>query len=788
MPVRERDVSRDPDGPVLPAAAASAQGPPVALRYHLRVLRRRWWLVALVSGAVVAAAWWHSRAEVPHYTATLQLQKQPDRDLLEAGWAGFYELTPEAINAQIQVVQSQPVLNQVIDTVSARLTTVDPAVVRSRAFSEIHVSPDAVAGTYAVRANGPDVQLLDEFQREIGRASHAGVLQGPGFSLRPLKSVSFAEPVWFRVLPYEDALATLKSGLRVEQVKGTMILSIRFTSSDPVLARDVANGVGRSYAWYSGRRSRLDAARRKEILAERLAILSDSMLLARRHLHASDRMPASAATAPNQEAAGNALVSATTRLRDLQFTRSQLVELKGTLQRPGLAGVQRAIALGDLLPGVTMHYERLTNLQAQRLQAVKRDQLSQTSGSVIALDSAIAAAKGDILELASAQLHTMDGQIANAEVRLRELQVGYNALSNRRAETEALRQQSDAIERVYNDLSEKYYEATINERLESAVVDIISQANVPREPDGSRKTRSLLFAFMAGSILGALAAFLLEQLDTRVRDADDAERTTSVNVIGMIPELRRGGTRPLALQPDEQTAGGEAYRKLRTNLRFVRADRPRLIAVTSPNPEEGKSVTAANLALAIAQQGQDVLLIDGDLRRPVQHEIFAVPRAPGLSDALVGLVEPFAALHVCGALYKVSVMPCGTEAPNPAELLGSAAFSRLLHAMTERFDTVIIDTPPVNLVTDAAVIGSVTDGVVLVAQTGRTERAVLADAVNELRQARGSLLGIVLNRVARGDRYGRYGKYYTDQPYFKIKGRRTPRRLATIKDWMAALI
>jgi capsular exopolysaccharide synthesis family protein len=781
--LRPRDVQ---ELPVLPVAASRTQGPNVALRYQLRVLRRRWWAVALVALLVVAAAWWRSRDEVPLFSAMVQLQKQPDRDLLEAGWAGFYELTPEAINAQIQVVQSQPVLLPVIDSLSARLIPTEPILNRSGAFHDIRVEPDAPTGSYSVRMAGADFQLLDAWHRELVRAPLGQPLAGPGFVLRPVSPAAFAPPVGFRVLPADEALARLQGSLHVEQVKGTMIMAIRFTSPDPAYARDVANAIGRSYMWYSGRRNRQDAARRKEILAERLAILSDSLLISRKALHATDRMPASANTAPNQEAAGNALVAGTTRMRDLQFTRSQLVELRTALESPGPEGVQRALALGDVLPGVGMHYERITNLEAQRLQAVKRDQLSTTSGAVIAIDSAVAAARQDILELAVAQIQTLDSQIANANARVRDLQADYNLLSNRQAETEGLRQQTDAIERVYNDLSERYYEATINERLENASVDIISSATLPRDPDGSHQTRSLLFALIVGLLLGIIAAFLLEQFDTRVRDADDVERTAAVNVIGTIPELRTRKGRPLVIQADEHTVGGEAYRKLRTNLRFVRADRPRLIAVTSPNPEEGKSVTAANLALAIAQQGSDVLIIDGDLRRPVQHEIFGTIREPGLSDALVGLADADAALQPYSRMKNVCVMPCGTEAPNPAELLGSDAFSRLLHTMMERFDTVIIDTPPVNLVTDAAVIGAVTDGVVLVAEAGRTDRTVLAESVNELRQARGSLLGIVLNRAAPEGAYGRYGAYYgKGARALKRKGARARHRL---RDWVATRI
>jgi tyrosine-protein kinase Etk/Wzc len=398
--------------------------------------------------------------------------------------------------------------------------------------------------------------------------------------------------------------------------------------------------------------------------------------------------------------------------------------------------------------------------------------------------------------VAVANLRVVRDRLTSANQRLQDLNLQFGDVSSRMVAVDAVKQQLFALQRHADMIAEKYYEAQIAEQMDNNAIEITQPAVVPGTPSGSGRTRSLFFALIIGMTLGVIAAFVLEQVDTRVRDPEDAQRAASVGVIGLIPELRGVIGRPLTLAEDEQTLGAEAYRKLRTNLRFVRAERPRAIAVTSPSPEEGKSVTAANLALAIAQQGQSVLIVDADLRRPVQHEIFGVQRSPGLSDALVGLVEPLAAVQPYADMPNAYIMACGTEAPNPAELLGSDAFARFLAAMLDRFDTVIIDTPPVNLVTDAAVIGSVCDGVLLVAESGRTDRAVLASSVNELRSARGSVLGIVLNRAGAGTRYGRYGKYggyYSNRVYSRRESadpmvRTNGHRIRKVKDWVSALI
>ena len=784
------------DMPVLPVSHhhSHSSGQPVALRYQLHVLRRRWWLVALVALTVLGGAWWRSRSQVPHYTAELQLQKQPDRGLMESGWAGFYDLTPEAVNAQIQVVQSEPVLSQVIDSVGARLVFTDPAIRRSAVFSSVQVGAHAPQGSYALRVSGDNVELVDAAaNRRLASGQRGDLLTGPGFMVRTQPTMTAVEPLLFDIIRADEAFTNLRAGLKVEQLKNTMILAIRYTDADPSFARDVANGVGKSYTWYTGRRARQEATQKRQIIAERLAQLEDSLLIAQRQLRSVDNMAVRSGGAANADALGIELLQTTSRLRTLESRKSQLEDIRAALQRDANEGMQRALAMGEELPAAKTLYENLLQLRQRRRDVLDRQGISENQPEIMRYDTAIAAISSDMQRMVGAQIDQVTASISGVQKRLNELQSDFGLMSGRMAETDALRQGADALQRVYFDLSERYYEAQIGERLEAGTVDVISYARTPNAPDGGRKTRSFFFALVVGLVLGVMAAFVLEQMDTRVRDAEDATRASSVGVIGMIPELRGDASRPLAIKADDHTIGAEAYRKLRTNLRFLRADRPRVIAVTSPSPDEGKSVTAANLALAIAQQGQEVLIIDGDLRRPVQHEIFGVERGAGLSDALVGLVDPFDAITPFDEQPNISVMTCGTEAPNPAELLGSDAFSRLLATLLERFDTIVVDTPPVNLVTDAAVIGSVTDGVLLVAEAGRTDRSVLASAVNELRQARGSVLGIVLNRVSPGGRYGRYGGYYSGRMYYRREQNGSgngngDNRITSIKEWVSALI
>lgn len=227
------------------------------------------------------------------------------------------------------------------------------------------------------------------------------------------------------------------------------------------------------------------------------------------------------------------------------------------------------------------------------------------------------------------------------------------------------------------------------------------------------------------------------------------------------------GVRPrLVTEMDAGDPAAEAYRALRTNINFARPSAPpKVMVFTSPMPGDGKSTTAANLALVLAHQGGRVLLVDSDMRRGLLNEVFEQRREPGLSNVLFGshaLEDAVAEVALDGG-HTLHFLAGGTRPPNPAELLSSEPMSRFLEVARERYDTVIFDAPPLNLVTDAALLGTLSDGIVLVARAGVTEDGPLEFAVHQIQQVRAPLLGTVLNGLdeRRQEHYGgRYGKAY----------------------------
>jgi len=208
--------------------------------------------------------------------------------------------------------------------------------------------------------------------------------------------------------------------------------------------------------------------------------------------------------------------------------------------------------------------------------------------------------------------------------------------------------------------------------------------------------------------------------------------------------------------PEDPSA--EAYRAFRTNVTFVNAEERalKLLCVTSPGPGEGKSTTAANLAITLAQQGTHVLLVDADLRRPVVHRAFNLVQEPGLTDILVGAATLREAARP-NVVTNLDVLPAGALPPNPSELLGSAAMHRLLEQLRAEYDMVIFDSPPALAVTDSTVLGASTDGMIIVVRAGETEEAAAQQALEQFRRVHARVAGAVLNGVeAKGDRYYYY--------------------------------
>lgn len=278
-------------------------------------------------------------------------------------------------------------------------------------------------------------------------------------------------------------------------------------------------------------------------------------------------------------------------------------------------------------------------------------------------------------------------------------------------------------------------------------------------PVNPRPVRNLVLGFVLGLLLSIGVAVIRHVLDTKVRTKEDAEAVIdNATVIGSIPFDSEAPRQPLLLENGLSTRS-ESFRVLRTNLVFVgTAERARTIVMTSSLPNEGKTTTAANLGVVLAESGASVCLVEADLRRPRLLEYFGLEGAVGLTDLLIGRADLADVLQPYGK-HQLALLGAGQIPPNPSELLGSPAMKECLAQLSEKFEYVLLDAPPMLPVTDSAVLSTLTDGAVLVVGSGLVTRDQLASTISGLKTVEARILGVVLNRLPRNTSRGHYYDY-----------------------------
>lgn len=300
------------------------------------------------------------------------------------------------------------------------------------------------------------------------------------------------------------------------------------------------------------------------------------------------------------------------------------------------------------------------------------------------------------------------------------------------------------------------------DRLQGSPVrlSIVQEAEVPNAASSPRVKLNLALGLLLGLAGGVGLALLRSTLDTRIHNEKDLERVTDVPVLGGIVFDPKAKQRPLVIHADPHSPRAESFRTLRTNLQFLDVGRPeRAFVVTSAMPAEGKSTTSANLAIALAESGASVLLVDADLRKPNLHEYLGIEGGVGLTDAIIGTVEPEDAIQRWGTT-SLSVLASGPIPPNPSELLGSSAMGTLIDYLVREYDVVLFDAPPLLPVTDAAILARVVGGCLIVAASGKTRATQLGAALDALVTVGAPQSGIVLTMLPTSgpDSYG-YGRY-----------------------------
>ncbi|MBN1179671.1 MAG: polysaccharide biosynthesis tyrosine autokinase [Anaerolineae bacterium] len=361
-----------------------------------------------------------------------------------------------------------------------------------------------------------------------------------------------------------------------------------------------------------------------------------------------------------------------------------------------------------------------------------------------------------------AQLEDLETQIADTRAGIDEEQTRLEAANSARA-IQQYQANISALQQKLNNYQSTYATLLLSAEGGANYISIIEPAAVPVSPISPNVGQTVLLAAAIGLVLAVGGALLIEYLDDTVKTVQDVSRTSGLPVLGAIARIEgENYSEKLIAVTYPLSPIVEAYRVLRTNLQFSSIDKPaRTLMVTSPGPSEGKSVTIANLAVVMAQSGLKVVVVDTDMRRPVQHKIFSKSNSHGLSDAIIknnpGSLEH---LQPTG-ITNLWLLPSGALPPNPAELLGSERMGEVIEELKDLADVVLFDSPPALVVADGAILGSRVDGVLIVNDAGRTRRNAAGKAAEELHRVRANLLGVILNRLSTS-----HGGYYHYSYYY----------------------
>lgn len=376
------------------------------------------------------------------------------------------------------------------------------------------------------------------------------------------------------------------------------------------------------------------------------------------------------------------------------------------------------------------------------------------------------------------QVASLPPKIEAAQGEIRRLE-GELAQSSSARQIQDLQNQINTLEKQVNDWQATFaqYQLLLGDTGVN-VLSVIEEAPLPTEPIGPNWILQVGLAAAIGLALALGAAFLIEYLDDTLRSPEDLEKATGLNTLGSIsriPGVAVSEGLVTTVQPKSHIS--EAYRTLRTNLLFSSPDRPlHSVLITSSDALEGKSTVAANLAVVMAEQGKSVVLVDADLRRPMQHTIFQLPNQQGLTSALLDGGSALDGRLQETEIGNLRVLTSGPLPPNPSELLGSQSMRRLIERLSGEADVVLFDSPPVLPVTDAAVLAPQVDGVLIVAEAEQTRRGAVRRAVASLRTVGANLLGAALNRIpfhGRGG-YNYYYYYYAEDGTGRRSRRKVP--------------
>lgn len=626
------------------------------------------------------------------------------------------------------------------------------------------------------------VTLIDSFYRDLNK-SHYFVL----------KDTKLTENESDNNVKSADDLAIALSDVSIDQKRGLDIIELSAVSPSPYEAALIANVYAQQYKKLNLEQNRDQLTLVTNFLDEQRKEKYDELNAAEETLR--DFQESGGLIALDERA--STLISVLAQFEaqksatqvDLMASNKVLENLRKELQaqNPRMADYLTSLTSQKYITAIQ---EEITKLEINKQVALsKKDGLTEDSPVILEydrkinelrkeLDKELGVLKAGIFASSPEEVKELTQKIIAEEVKNQSLQTsikeldkiveGYEArfmkLPKNTIELARLKRNSEALEKLYLMIEQRYQEALINEQSQPGNVLIIDEARVAQFPSKPNRKLIIIIGFLLGAGLAVGYVFVKNYFDDTVKSPDDIEHR-NINVLAWIPHFDSSiaGDQTVQFIVDKlpDSIPSEAFRALRTRIQFSRINTESLktILITSSAPQEGKTTIAVNLAGSFAHSKKKVLLIDCDLRKPSVHKLFEKEKVPGLIDYLVGSVKLEEVL-MKSKIQNLSFISSGTIPPNPAEMLDSQEMRNFLKQLREKFDLIILDSPPIIAVTDSEILTSMVDGTLLVVSSENTEIDMMERSVELIRRENTQFLGTVLNNFSYKSGYGSYYKYY----------------------------
>lgn len=738
------------------------------LRDYLAILRRQWWIFVGITLLATGVTLYRVSKLPTRYQvgATVRLADRRDAVVGDMPQRSMIGRETDPLASQIQLLMSRSVAILAVEMSGLRLKP--PAgVAFPDEIDSVKVAADAAADSVILTFGPATVVAVSGASR--AEAPYGSPVSVEGVTLTVAKRPKLSR-LPLRVVPVQSASGEAVGGLRAQPKLKTDIVDLTYVGNDPHQAKRMVNAMAEAFVAYSTMSAQQQSIKRRVFLENQLR-QTEAQVNAATGAFTSYRSGQRVFSSKTQGSAQEAgLLDIDVKMSQMAAEKRTFESLLAQAQNPN--ETQNALRILISSPGmggnpvVGRAYAQMS-LAEQARDSLMTAGAASTNPDVMVINTRITAATAQLLAAVRSQIQSLDGQLGALANLKAQGQTKIASAPAVEAEEAQLQQQVKTVQTVADQLQSELQKAKMAEAVAAGQVEIVDLANMQGYPLSNGVPRKIFMGVLLGLLLGAGASFLIDGMNTSIRKRTDIDRILQVPSLAVIPRFAGGGPkarfalpsrtggkskkRPGRERPtlvtvaDAGSPGAEAYRTLRTNLMFSQAVQAlRTVVVTSASPGEGKTTTVANLGITFAQQNLRVLLVDCDLRRSRLHAAFNLPRGPGLTEMLLGQVDQDDAVKATD-MPGLYVLPAGAAPPNPSEMLGGQKMRAALQSLSEAFDLIILDTPPILAASDGAILATLADGVVVVLKAGSTESEAAQQAMHQLKAVGARIVGAVLN-------------------------------------------